>query len=53
MFERPTTFVIGAGSSREYQFPLGVGLRDEIADMLAHVEVDRPRGDDSLKGRLF
>ncbi len=48
MFNRPTTFVIGAGCSREYQFPLGVGLRDEIADMLAHVEIDRPRGNDSF-----
>lgn len=48
MFDRPTTFVIGAGCSREYQFPLGVGLRDEIADMLAHVEIDRPRGNDSI-----
>lgn len=48
MFNRPTTFVIGAGCSREYQFPLGVGLRDEIADMLAHVEIDRQRGNDSV-----
>lgn len=48
MFSKPTTFVIGAGCSREYQFPLGVGLRDEISDMLAHVETDRPRGSDSI-----
>jgi len=48
MFNRPTTFVIGAGCSREYQFPLGLGLRDEIADMLKHVEIDRPRGNDSV-----
>lgn len=47
MFNRPTTFVIGAGCSREYQFPLGVGLRDEIAEMLAHVKIDQPRGNDS------
>lgn len=48
MFNRPTTFVIGAGCSREYQFPLGIGLRDEIADMLAHVKINQPRGRDSL-----
>lgn len=46
MFSSPTTFVIGAGCSREYQFPLGLGLRDEIADMLAHVEIERPRQED-------
>lgn len=45
MFKSPTTFVIGAGCSREYQFPLGLELRDEIADMLAHVEITRPRND--------
>lgn len=43
MFNKPTTFVIGAGCSREYQFPLGLGLRDEIAVMLAHVKIDQPR----------
>lgn len=47
MFNNPTTFVIGAGCSREYQFPLGLDLRDEIADMLAHVEVRKPRYDDT------
>jgi len=46
MFTAPTTFVIGAGCSREYQFPLGVGLRDEIADMLTNVGFDRPSGYD-------
>lgn len=48
MFNRPTTFVIGAGCSREYQFPLGVGLRDEISEMLAQVEIERPSRNDSI-----
>lgn len=53
MFNRPTTFVIGAGCSREYQFPLGMGLRNEIADMLARVEIDRPGGNDSVFDRAL
>lgn len=43
MFNRPTTFVIGAGCSHEYGFPLGNGLRDEIASLLEQVKPEGPR----------
>lgn len=48
MFTKPTTFVIGAGCSREYGFPLGYGLRDQIADMLEQVKIERPRSSDRM-----
>jgi hypothetical protein len=35
MFNRPTTFVIGAGCSAEYRLPIGDGLKDQIADQLS------------------
>jgi len=31
MFNKPVVFVIGAGASREYNFPLGEDLKNEIA----------------------
>ena len=31
MFNKPVVFVIGAGASREYKFPLGAELKDTIA----------------------
>lgn len=48
MFNKPTTFVIGAGCSHEYGFPLGNGLRDEIAAMLEQVKPDRPQRSDRM-----
>ena len=35
MLKRKTTFVIGAGSSWDFGFPLGGGLRDQIVGLLA------------------
>lgn len=32
MFKRPTVFVLGAGASHPYGFPLGSGLRDLVLD---------------------
>lgn len=31
MFNKPTVFVVGAGASREYNFPLGAELKETIA----------------------
>lgn len=35
MIGRKTVFIIGAGASVDYGFPLGSGLRSEIADLMA------------------
>lgn len=46
MFNRATTFVIGAGCSREYGLPLGDGLKERIATKLQnlrHPHTRRPR----------
>jgi len=48
MFKKPTTFVIGAGCSREYGFPLGNDLRDQIATLLENVKPERPRRSDRM-----
>ena len=37
MISRPTVFVLGAGASQPYGFPLGSGLRDLILDPLSRV----------------
>jgi hypothetical protein len=31
MFNKPVVFVVGAGASHEYNFPLGTSLKDAIA----------------------
>lgn len=43
VFRKKTTIIVGAGCSREYGLPLGDGLRDAIADMLAEVRVREHR----------
>lgn len=42
MLHRPTTFVIGAGASRDFGFPVGSGLADKIAsDLNLNFEYNR------------
>ncbi len=46
MFEKKTTLVVGAGASREYDLPIGEGLKERIA---ASLKTIGQRSDDSLR----
>ena len=36
MIKKPTAFVLGAGASQAYGFPLGAELVDQICDRIGH-----------------
>jgi hypothetical protein len=37
MFENPVVFIVGAGASSEFGLPLGIGLRDTVAEAVANL----------------
>jgi hypothetical protein len=50
MFKRKTIFVVGAGASVEYHFPLGAELKDEIARLvdIRFDDINKPETGDAL-----